>query len=329
LDLDYAGAHIQHEGEYGYCTEVLIRTESVGAEEAEQRLRTDLSRYGDSLLVVSSDDLVRVHVHTLHPGKVLEDAIAIGPLVKIKIENMTEQHSEISEHKSVATHNESPSRIPVAIVAVAAGEGLREAFSSLGVDVVLEGGQTMNPSTEDIVTAVQSANCEECILLPNNKNILLAAEQAKALIGNSLHLVKTETIPQGIAAMMAFHPGHAVSENVLKMRSSAQEVSSGQVVRAVRDSTFQGHAIETGQYLGMVDQTLLEVGSSRIEAAIAVVRQLADKRDGAELLTLFYGQDVQGDEIHLFQSRVESEFDLEFEAQYGGQPVYDYIFSVE
>lgn len=333
LQLDYAGAHIEHEGQYGYCTEVLVRAETMDADTAEQQLRRELARYGDSLLVVSAEDLVRVHVHTLRPGRVLDDAIAIGSLVKIKIENMTEQHTEISQTKPSGGSHEplpaNPQKKPVAIVAVAAGEGLRDAFASLGVDVVLEGGQTMNPSTEDIVTAVQSANSDACILLPNNKNILLAAEQARAVIGNNLHLVKTETIPQGIAALMAYHPSHSVSDNVLKMRSASQDIDSGQVVRAVRNSVFQGKAIEEGQYLGFVNQSLTEVGASRIDTAIAVVRELNQKREGAELLTLFYGADVEASEISDFQNRIEAEFDLELEAQYGGQPVYDYIFSVE
>ncbi|QQE80746.1 DAK2 domain-containing protein [Alicyclobacillus sp. SO9] len=331
LQLDYAGAHISHDGEYGYCTEFLLRTEAVSASEAEQKLRRDLSRHGDSLLVVGSEELVRAHVHTLHPGKVLEEALAIGPLLKVKIDNMTEQHSEIRAQQDAVpapSSSNASERKPLAVVAVAAGDGLREAFVSLGVDVVLEGGQTMNPSTEDIVTTVNSANCDECILLPNNKNILLAAEQAKSVVGAKLHLVKTETIPQGIAAMMAFHPNHSVNDNVLKMMSAIHDVLSGQVVRAVRDSTFQEREIRQGQYLGLVDQELMEVGESRVDTAVAVVKEM--NKDGlAELLTLFYGADVSMDEIQQLRLRLEAEYDIEIEANYGGQPVYDYIFSLE
>jgi len=328
LELDYAGARISHEGQYGYCTEVLLRPTAVSAESAETRLREGLGTYGDSLLVVSAGDLVRAHVHTLHPGKVLEDALELGTLLQIKIENMTEQHRQIAQ-QSQKPQSASKDMKPLAIVVVAAGEGLRETFVSLGADVVLEGGQTMNPSTKDIVTAVQSANCSECILLPNNRNIWLAAEQAKSILGKSLHLVKTDTIPQGIAALVAFHPARPVQENVLRMRNASQETMSGQVVRAIRNSTYQGQAIAAGQYLGLMNQTLIKVGADRRETALAVISTIRQQRVDVEIVTLFYGEDVPLAEIESLKQQVEADFELDFEAKFGGQPVYDYIFSVE
>jgi uncharacterized protein len=331
LKLDFAGAHIDHHGEFGYCTEALIRIESGNSEDAQASLQSTLSQYGDSLLVVGTDELVKVHVHTLHPGRVLEDALAFGPLVKIKIDNMTEQHAHLpearSEHVEDVAQSAPVRRKPLATVAVAAGDGLSEIFSSLGVDVVLSGGQTLNPSTEEIVSAIRSAHSDHVIVLPNNKNIVLAAQQAKEVLGSTVHVVPTTTVPEGIAAMMAFHGDASVDQNVARMTEAIELVHSGLVVRAVRDSVFQDRQIRANQYLGFDRQQLVYVGDSRDEAVMDVVREMGSA--DAELLTVFYGHDVPEDELHRLVTQIERQFDLEVELKYGGQPVYDYILSLE
>jgi DAK2 domain fusion protein YloV len=364
-NLDFAAAHIHHEGEYGYCTEVLLRTAGdVPVDDVEGHLRKKLSEYGDSLLVVAADRLVKVHVHTLHPGRVLEDALSFGTLTKIKIENMTEQHSEIvqshepgdvsgnSNWRSKSMDLDAESRNmpvngtvdvddapgsavsragdvlrPVAVVAVAAGQGLSQIFTSLGVDAVIEGGQTMNPSTEEIVDAIRAAKSEHTIVLPNNKNIVMAAEQARHVLGESVHVVKSTTIPEGIAAMMAYRPNASVLDNVSRMNASIQDVCAGQVVRAVRDSVYQNREIRANQFLGFVNHNLVEVADDRTAAAISVIQSMI--HDDAELLTVFYGSDIDEQEIEQFSTLVLREFGLEVEAKFGGQPIYDYIFTLE
>ncbi len=329
--LDFAAAHIDHDGEYGYCTEVLVRLEGTDSAQVQASLRETLSQYGDSLLVVGTDSLVKVHVHTLHPGRVLEDALAYGPLVKIKIDNMTEQHSTIQQAadrpKSPAATLRPVANKPIAVVAVAAGEGLSEVFRSLGADVVLAGGQTMNPSTEEIVEAVRSAGGDHVIVLPNNKNIVLAAKQAAELLGHEVSIVPTTTIPEGISAMMAYLPDQSAAENTARMTAALDQVRSGQVVRAVRDSVYQNREIRENQYLGLDNQALVYVGDSRKEAVLAVVAAMGV--EGAELLTVFYGEAVPRSELEELSREIEDKYGLEVEMKFGGQPVYDYIFSLE
>ncbi|SFU56773.1 DAK2 domain-containing protein [Alicyclobacillus macrosporangiidus] len=333
LALDFAAAHVDAEGEFGYCTEVLVRTRD--AERAESALRATLAGYGNSLLVVSAGDLVKVHVHTLHPGRVLEDALAHGELVKVKVDNMTEQHAQIraqaggasAEPASSAPPARMEGRKPTAVVAVVAGDGLREVFTSLGVDSLVAGGQTMNPSTQEILAAVETAPGERVIVLPNNKNVVLAAEQAREVAGDRLIVVPTTTVPQGIAAMMAFLPAAGTNENVARMTQAIAEVRAGSVVRAARDSVYQGREVKANQYLGMVDQDLVCVQGDREQAFLEVVAALC--QEGAELVTVFYGEGVEAPEVERLAEAVGERFGIEMEARPGGQPVYDYILSVE
>lgn len=317
---DFAAAHIVHEGEHGYCTEALIRVEGVAAEAAESRLRAQLGQYGDSLLVVAADDLVKIHVHTLNPGRALEDALQFGALISVKVDNMTEQHAALRAHAP------APNK-PLAVVAVASGEGLRDIFASLGADLVLQGGQTMNPSTEEIVEAVRASQGDQTIVLPNNKNIIMAAEQARVVLGEHIHVVPSATIPQGIAALMAYLPGVAVELNVERMTEAVRQVNSGQVVRAVRDSVYQERPIRGGQFLGLADQDLVEVGDDRSTVANAVIAAMGGA--DAELLTVFYGEEVDPSEVDVWTQALARKFDLEVEVRFGGQPVYDYIFTLE
>ena len=337
--VDFAAAHIDHEGEYGYCTEVLIRLEGHEAGAVEQALRETLSSYGDSLLVVGGEDLVKVHVHTLHPGRALEDALKYGALAKIKIDNMTEQHSEIQTRQghpgaspgvasgTAGSTVQSRVKKPVAIVAVAAGTGLKEVFLSLGADVVVEGGQTMNPSTEEIVAAVRTTDSDVAIVLPNNKNIIMAAQQAQQVLGERVQVVACNSVPEGIAALVAYQEQTSVAENLHRMDTAARAVHSGQVVRAVRDSVYQGKEIRENQYLGFVNQELSVVADDRATVVEQVIAAMTEPE--FELLTVFYGAEVSAQEIESFQNRIAEQFGLEVEVRYGGQPVYDYIFALE
>ncbi|MCL6516432.1 DAK2 domain-containing protein [Alicyclobacillus sp.] len=357
--VDFAAAHVAAEGEYGYCTEVLVRARD--AQRAESALRYGLAAYGNSLLVVSAGDLVKVHVHTLHPGRVLEDALTHGDLLKVKVDNMTEQHAVIRAQAGAADGAQHPRAFPEAahgsdeasssdavrvsemtpvvaatqpgpprpsaVVAVVAGEGLQAVFRSLGVDVLVSGGQTMNPSTQEILDAARAARGEQVILLPNNKNVVLAAEQAAQMADGRVHVIPTTSVPQGIAAMMAFLPSASANENVARMRAAMAGVRAGSVARAARDTVYQDREVKENQYLGLVDQDLVCVADSREQAFLDVVAKLCE--DEAELVTVFYGADVAEDEVHRLADVVSARFGAEVEAKAGGQPVYDYILSVE
>jgi DAK2 domain fusion protein YloV len=333
IPLDYAAAHIDHEGEYGYCTEVLIDAAGRDNDEVQAALRQQLASYGDSLLVVGAEPLVKVHVHTLHPGRVLEDALQYGELVKVKVDNMTRQHEEIRAGRAAAPEVRQPvsgspiERVRCGTVAVAAGEGLAEILRSLGVQRIVSGGQTMNPSTEEIVEAVRSVAADEVLILPNNRNIILAAEQAARVAGSHVCVVPTASIPQCIAALMAYRPEDAAAVNMPRMAEAMAAVRWGQVVQAARDSVYQGRNIQSGEYLGFAGPKLVETGTDRLDVLVRTVAAVAD--EDAELLTLLYGDGVSPDELNEARQRVESQLGLEVEVRFGGQPVYDYIFSVE
>jgi DAK2 domain fusion protein YloV len=354
LVFDYAAAQIDHEGEYGYCTEVLIELQERSADDAQQALREILEQYGDSLLVVGSDSLLKVHVHTLHPGRVLEDALQFGPLLKVKVDNMTRQHEAIRDQHAARSEPEpdaerltpadaaaadGPVNVEVtgsassaaqrrcAVVAVASGSGLEEILRSLGVDVIVTGGQTMNPSTQEIAAAAQAVQADAVLVLPNNRNIILAAQQAQQVVGDRMRVVPTVSIPQAIAALMAYRPDADVADNVARMEEAIQAVRWGQVVRAARDSVYQGRSIVAGDYLGFAGTDLVEVGAHRIDVLVAAAARV-HAGDG-ELLTVLYGGDVSDAELEAVKKRVEAELGVEVESHFGGQPVYDYIFSVE
>lgn len=333
--LSFVLPEMNHEGEFGYCTEVLIRVQR--ADSAQHLIRRRMSAYGESMLVVGVEDLVKVHIHTLHPGRVLEEAITFGPLLRIKIDNMTEQYTHLQTKEpetvpfvdsgpTVPLQSESPQKI-CAVVCVASGDGLRAIFESLGVDVVVSGGQTMNPSTEDFTKAVQVLSSSSVVLLPNNKNIVLAAEQAQTILGPHVVVVPTTTVPQGIAAMLAYDANQSVEQNVRSMSEAADAVVTGSIVRAVRDSVFQDREIREGQYLGFINQELVEVSDERETLANEIIGQMKD--EVSELVTLFYGASVTEQALLTLRSDVSATHGLKVDAQYGGQPVYDYIFTVE
>ncbi|EUJ33453.1 hypothetical protein MFLO_02863 [Listeria floridensis FSL S10-1187] len=315
---------------YGYCTEIMVRiNENKPGQKAfdETEFRNHLSTMGDSLLVVSDDEVAKVHVHTEHPGDVFNYGQEFGSLIKMKVENMREQHDAIvSEPEEQAAPKE---KVPFGIVTVSAGAGIKELFLSVGATVVLSGGQTMNPSTEDIVKAIESANAEQVFVLPNNKNILMAAEQAAAVLGEeSVQVIPTKTIPEGLAALLAYQPRADFSENVGAMTQVIDEVKSGSVTTAVRDTTVEGVEIHKDDFIGMIQGKIKYSEKTLKATALDTLQAMLD--EDSEIVTLIFGEGATPETAEELVDALTDEFpDVEFEVHDGGQPVYPYIFSVE
>lgn len=328
-----AGAKFEHEAEYGYCTEFLIRWNPQDTQSSEydkeQALRHTLETLGDSTLVVAAGDLVKIHIHSEHPGNVLEKALQFGSLTRIKIDNMTEQHHNLSQDYHPAQPQPERQEQPFGIVTVVAGDGLAEIFRSVGVEGVIEGGQTMNPSTEDIVKAIREIQADHIFVLPNNSNIIMAAEQARLVIGEErVTIIPSKTIPQGLAATVAFDETRSLEENQQAMVSILNQVQSGQITQAVRDSNFQDFNIKEGDYLGLVEGKVVTVGN---ELAVTFVQLLEHMvSDESEIVTLFYGEDLTEADAESLMSKVSNVCpQCEVEIHKGGQPLYPLIISVE
>ena len=294
--------------EYGYCTEFIIKlnpgwreTESFD----EEAFRREVGIFGDSLLVVADDDLVKLHIHAEKPGEVLNVAIRYGRLTRIKIDNMREQHSELIQHdekaapteENVPASEEAPEQKRYGIIAVSAGDGLDGIFSSLGVDQVIEGGQTMNPSTEDIVRAIQKTLSEHVFVLPNNKNIILAAEQAAEVVDVPVTVLPTKSILQGLTALLSFDPEADPEQNEQNMISSLQGVKSGEITYAVRDSQMDGKMIKEGDFLGICEGKIESVGGSLLATSRDLLQRMLG--NGADLVTIIYGKDVTDDRLKI------------------------------
>ncbi|WP_202916128.1 DAK2 domain-containing protein [Paenibacillus mesophilus] len=342
----HAQAHLATEDiEFGYCTEFMIRLEpgkTPGAVFDEPLFRDEMERHGDSVLVVADDDLVKVHLHSEYPGNVLTFAQRYGELVKIKIDNMREQHTHIVEesggqaakplHVHDASKQEDPvtaeSAKPFGFVAVSAGDGIAAIFKNMGVDVVLSGGQTMNPSTEDIVGAIDKVRAETVFVLPNNSNIVLAAQQARDLTDRRIIVLPTKTIPQGISAMLAFQANATAERNAAAMEEAIGTVQSGQVTYAVRDSQIDGIDIREGDYLGIHNSKIVVSGPDLLDTC----RKLLDSMmaEGGEVVTVLTGAEAsESDTVRLAELVEEAYPDAELEVLAGGQPLYYYLFSVE
>lgn len=314
---------------YGYCTEFMVKFEQDKLQEKpydEEEFRGALSELGDSLLVISDDEVVKVHVHSERPGDCLTLGQQYGSLIDIKIENMREQHSAIVNQKEEIEKPQEKAKY--GIVTVAMGNGLKTLFESLGVTVVIEGGQTMNPSTQDIAEAIQKANAENVIVLPNNKNIQMAAEQAAELAEANVAVVPTRTIPQGISALLEYDPDRDLEENKADMEEAIQEVKTGQITYAVRDTQIDGIMIEKDHYMGLKDGDIVGSHENKQEAVKLLLNELITEDD--EILTILYGEDVTEEEVAEIEAFVEENFaDIEIEIHNGEQPIYSYIFSVE
>ncbi len=311
---------------FAYCTEFIIR----GTEAQGGNLKELLEKMGDSLVFVTDEDLIKVHVHTNNPGVVLEHALKIGDLINIKIENMREQHHHIiadaPEHSSSAQAI-GDSR-PFGFISVAAGSGLSKIFSDLGVDVVIEGGQTMNPSTEDILKGIDQISADCIFVLPNNSNIILAANQAKALSEKHILVLPSKTIPQGIAAMVRFNPDHTPDENEAGMNEAMKSVNTLQITYSVRDTQMGDREIHKDDTLGILNGEIVASGRNRDEVILEALD--AAVGEDSEILTIYYGEDVPQDEAEALAETLGSRYaQLEVEVYPGGQPVYSHLFSVE
>lgn len=320
---------------YGYCTEFIIMLEKEYNAEIEAKFKEFLTSIGDSLVVVSDDEIVKVHVHTNHPGLAFEKGLEYGSLTSMKVDNMREEHKEKVIHeqdRKKAAEQEAAKeepRKPFGFVAVSVGEGLNDIFKDLGVDHIIEGGQTMNPSTEDVLDAISKVNAETVFVFPNNKNIILAANQATEIEEEKqVIVIPTKTIPQGISALISFDETATAEANQAGMEDAITAVKSGQVTYAVRDTSIDGKEIKTGDYMGIDDVGIQAVGQDITEVVKDLIGAMAD--EDSELLSIYYGSDVEEEKANALVEAVQAAYpDFEVEAHAGGQPIYYYILSLE
>lgn len=325
--------------EFGYCTEIMVRFQEEKLKDApfnEDAFRNELSELGDSLLVVADEELLKVHVHVETPGDVITKGQRYGELVAVKIENMRQQHSTILEEEhganqhgvQTATPTAPKAKVPFAIVTVAMGEGVSDLFRSLGAAHVIEGGQTMNPSTEDIVKAIEAANADHVFIFPNNSNIVMAAEQAASVAPCGVSVIPTKTVPQGLAAAIAFNPEADVETNENGMKAAASVVKSGQVTYAVRDTSIDGVEIRKDDHMAIAEKKIVASSASSLEAAKKLVDALVEADD--EIITILTGEGSSAEDVAALSAYIESKNDeIEIEVHDGKQPLYSYIFSVE
>lgn len=330
---------------FGYCTEFIINLEKEYTEKDEHEFKAYLESLGDSIVVVSDDDVVKVHVHTNDPGLAIQKALTYGSLSRMKIDNMREEHherliqnaeklakeqkdQEEREKAEQAKASEEP-RKPAGFIAVSVGEGLSEIFRGIGADYIIEGGQTMNPSTEDMLSAIEKVNADVIYILPNNKNIILAAEQAKYLVEDKkIVVVPSRTVPQGITALINFIPDQTPEENLETMKEEMARVKTGQITYAVRNTNIDGMEIHEGDIMGIGDHGMLTVGTGIETVALDSLKAMADEE--SELVTIYYGSDVKEEDAQALLDKAKEAFpDLEIELQNGGQPIYYYMISVE
>ncbi|WP_057828927.1 DAK2 domain-containing protein [Liquorilactobacillus cacaonum] len=319
---------------YGYCTEIMVKLGAgrlVDSEFDYEKFRNHLNEIGDSLLVVADEEIVKVHVHTEQPGSVMTYGQHFGSLIKVKVDNMRLQHETILEHDNEETKNEVVAAENVGdygIIAIASGAGLTNLFKSLGATYVLSGGQTMNPSTQDIVDAIEEIKAKKVIILPNNKNIFLAAQQAAKVVNIPAEVVASRTIAQGMTALIAFNPDEEIEENVENMSNEMDSVKSGQVTIAVRDTTIEGIKIKKDDYMGIIDGKIELTNVDRVTVAIQMVEKMLD--GDSEIVTIIVGQEGTLDQAESIKSAIlDIDEDLEIEIHQGDQPVYPYLISVE
>ena len=323
-------SHINTEDiEFGYCTEFMVRFEDDKEPFKEDAFRQDLSEHGDSLLVIADDEIVKVHIHAEYPGKVLTYAQNYGSLINMKIENMRQQHTSLLDSGDAPSKPaEKKEKQPYGIVTVTMGKGIAELFRSIGSHSVIEGGQTMNPSTEDIVQAIKDVNAETVIILPNNSNIVMAAQQAASVVDDNVIVIPSKTVPQGMAALLAFNPSASAEENEEVMKEALGTVKTGQITYAVRDTNIDGLDIEKGDFMGIANGKIVTKDRNQLASAKKLLDSMMTEDD--EILTVLQGVDAADDEMQELVSYIESKFeDVEVEVHKGEQPLYSYIFSIE
>nr|WP_285846568.1 DAK2 domain-containing protein [Priestia koreensis] len=330
-----AQSHMSTEDiEFGYCTEFMVKLEADNTAKtsfSEEAFRNELSKKGDSLLVVSDEEIVKVHIHAEYPGEVLTYAQTFGSLINMKIENMREQHSSIVSHDEPSMPSapaKAQAKSKYGIISVTMGSGIADLFKSIGASVVIEGGQTMNPSTEDIVKAIEEANAETVIILPNNSNIVMAARQAADVVDQTVLVIPSKTVPQGMSAILAFNPDVDVEANEAAMTEALSHVKTGQITYAVRDTSIDGLELNKGDFMGIADGKISVKDKNQLEAAKKLVDHLID--EDAEIVTILQGEDASDEETASLVEFIESSFeDVEVEVHSGEQPLYAYIFAIE
>ena len=329
-------AETEKEIKFGYCTEFIIVLNKPISPDEEHDFKKFLQSMGDSIVLVADDEIVKIHVHTNDPGLVIQKALTHGSLSKIKIDNMREEHQEklIKDAQKLAEKQaeEEAAKTPpkeMGFISVSIGEGLTEAFKGLGVDYIIEGGQTMNPSTEDMLNAIDKVNAENIFILPNNKNIILAAQQASYLVEDkNIIVVPTKTIPQGITAMINLIPGQAPEDNLQAMEEAIKTVKTGQVTYAVRDTVIDEKEISEGDYMGIGDSSILSVGSDMDTVLKELLADLVDEE--SSFISVYYGEDVSEEDAEAFGAYISETYpDCDLDVTFGGQPIYYYVLSVE
>lgn len=315
---------------FGYCTEIMVALKQGPTYVKDfdyEEFRNYLSNLGDSLLVVNDDEIVKVHVHTEDPGLVMQEGLKYGALVKVKVDNMRNQHdAQVQKEEAVQTEQSAPKDF--ALITVVAGDGLADIFKSQGVDYVISGGQTMNPSTEDIVKAIEQVNAKNVIILPNNKNIFMAAQSAAEVVDVNAAVVETRTVPQGFTSLLAFDPSQSIEANVEAMTASLADVTSGSVTLAVRDTTIDGLEIHENDILGMVDGKILVSTPDMDQALLDTFDKMID--EDSEIVMIYVGEEGNKEQAQTIADKLEvAHEDIEVEIFQGDQPVYPYIFSVE
>ena len=324
---------------FGYCTEFIILLDHPMSDKAVAEYKAYLESIGDSIVVVADDEIVKTHVHTNDPGLAIQTALTHGALSRIKIDNMREEHQEklIKDAEKQATLEAEQAKAPaeelphkdMGFISVSIGDGMNEIFRGLGVDYIIEGGQTMNPSTEDMLNAIEHVNADHIFILPNNKNIIMAANQAASLVEDKeIIVIPTKTIPQGITALVNFIPDYSVEENTEAMNAEIAVVKTGQVTYAVRDTEIDGKTIKQDDFMGIGDKSILSVGTDLKETTLDMVEQLVD--EDSAIVSIYYGSDSSEEAAEEIASLIQEKYpDVEVEINNGGQPIYYYVISVE
>ena len=330
-------AETEAEIKFGYCTEFIIVLNNPLSDKEELKYKAFLESIGDSIVVVADDEIVKTHVHTNDPGLALQEALKHGSLSRIKIDNMREEHQEklIKESEKLAKEQaaeEQKAKEPekeMGFISVSIGEGMNEVFKGLGVDYIIEGGQTMNPSTEDMLNAIEKVNAKNVFILPNNKNIIMAANQAVSLVEDKqIIVIPTKTIPQGITALVNYIPDHSVEENKEQMIAEIENVKTGQVTYAVRDTEIDGKTIKQDDYMGIGDKSILAVGKDLKQTTLEMVDAMVD--EDSAIVSIYFGSESSEEKAEEIASAIEEKYpDVEVEVNDGGQPIYYYVISVE
>ncbi len=312
---------------YGYCTEMMVRFGKNKKAFDEQEFRQDMSQFGDSLLVINDEEIVKVHVHTEYPGKVFNYGQQYGELIKLKVENMREQHREVIR-KEQHTAKPKMETVETAIITISMGEGISEIFKSMGATHIISGGQTMNPSTEDIVKVIEQSKCKRAIILPNNKNILMASEQAASIVDAEAVVIPTKSIPQGISALFQYDVDATLEENKAQMADSVNNVKSGSLTYAVRETKIDGVEIKKDAFMGLIEDKIVSSQSDQLTTVTELLNEML--AEDSEILTVIIGQDAEQAVTDNMINWIEEQYpDVEVEVHEGGQPIYQYFFSVE